>query len=115
MSATERVSADLMRWQLQSIVDGERFADTQFPLNQFSGANVSLPNLMTVIHPLGSAKDAESYLARLRLLDEQLVDAPLDAAWYGLILAPYLLYVLRHGCGGLWLYVTHFHCEYFVD
>ena len=35
MSETERVSADLMRWQLQAIVDGERFRDTQFPLNQF--------------------------------------------------------------------------------
>jgi uncharacterized protein (DUF885 family) len=64
-----------MRWQLQSIIDGERFSDTQFPLNQFNGANVSLPNLMTVIHPLASAKDADSYLARLRLFDARMREA----------------------------------------
>jgi len=75
MSDTDRVSADLMRWQLQTIVDGERFDDTQFPLNQFNGANVSLPNLMTVIHPVSSAKDVDSYLARLRLFDARMAEA----------------------------------------
>jgi uncharacterized protein (DUF885 family) len=79
MTPTERVSADLMRWQLQTLVDGARYDDTQFPLNQFNGANVALPNLMTVIHPLGSARDAESYLARLRLFDERMGEA-VDAA-----------------------------------
>ena len=46
LSAADRLSADLMQWQLQSIVDGERFSDTQYPLQQFGGANVSMPNLM---------------------------------------------------------------------
>ncbi|PZO10408.1 MAG: DUF885 domain-containing protein [Lysobacteraceae bacterium] len=75
ISDTERVSAELMRWQLQMIVDGERHAGTQFPLNQFRGANVNLPNLMTVIHPVGSARDAENYLARLRLFDPRMNEA----------------------------------------
>ena len=75
MTATERVSADLMRWQLQAIVDGERFDDTQFPLNPFNGANVSLPNLMTVIHPVAAAKDADSYIARLGLFDARMGEA----------------------------------------
>ncbi|MFC0679383.1 DUF885 family protein [Lysobacter korlensis] len=75
MSETERVSADLMRWQLQSIVDGHQYSDTQFPLNQFRGANVELPNLMTVIHPVASAQDADSYVARLQLFDERMGEA----------------------------------------
>ncbi|GHA72441.1 DUF885 domain-containing protein [Cognatilysobacter bugurensis] len=75
MSDTERVSADLMRWQLQTIVDGERYSDTQYPLNQFGGANVGLPNLMTVIHPVSSAQDADNYLARLELFDERMGEA----------------------------------------
>jgi uncharacterized protein (DUF885 family) len=75
MSDTQRVSADLMQWQLQSIVDGERFGDYDFPLEQFRGANVSLPNLMTVVHPLRSAQDADNYLARLRLFDERMGEA----------------------------------------
>lgn len=75
MSDTERVSAELMRWQLQTIIDGERFSDTQYPLNQFGGANVGLPNLMTVIHPVRNARDADNYLARLELFDERMGEA----------------------------------------
>jgi uncharacterized protein (DUF885 family) len=75
MSDTERVSAELMRWQLQSIIDGERYSDTQYPLHQFGGANVTLPNLMTVIHPVRSAQDADNYLARLELFDERMGEA----------------------------------------
>nr|WP_269450803.1 DUF885 domain-containing protein [Stenotrophomonas sp. MMGLT7] len=65
MSDTERVSAELMQWQLQAIVDGEKYLDHDFPLQQMNGANVQLPNLMTVVHPLGSAQDADNYIARL--------------------------------------------------
>ena len=75
MSATERVSAELMQWQLQAIVDGAPFAASDFPLNQFRGANVTLPNLMTVIHPLNTAQDADNYLARLRLFETRMGEA----------------------------------------
>ncbi|MDQ3617605.1 MAG: DUF885 domain-containing protein [Pseudomonadota bacterium] len=79
MTDADRVSADLMRWQLERIVEGERFADTQFPLQQMSGANVGLPNLMTVIHPLRTSRDADNYLARLRLFDERMGEAVTEA------------------------------------
>ena len=75
MTDADRVSAQLMQWQLERIVEGDRFADTQFPLQQMSGANVNLPNLMTVIHPLRSAGDAGSYVARLRLIDDRMGEA----------------------------------------
>jgi uncharacterized protein (DUF885 family) len=47
LSDAERVSADVMQWQLQIIVDGEPFSDYDFPLDQFDGTNVRLPNLLT--------------------------------------------------------------------
>lgn len=75
MSEVERVSAELMQWQLQSIIDGAAFSNTQFPLNQMRGVNVSLPNLMTVAHPLRDAQDAESYLARLGQFDLRMGEA----------------------------------------
>jgi len=75
MDEVERVSAELMAWQLQVIVDGAKVSDTQFPLNQMHGANVQLPNLMTVIHPLGTLQDAENYLERLRLFDARMGEA----------------------------------------
>jgi uncharacterized protein (DUF885 family) len=75
LSDAERVSVEVMRWQLQTLVDGWAHRHYDFPLQQMSGANVSLPNLMTVIHPVRSAQDADNYLARLRLIDERLAEA----------------------------------------
>lgn len=83
MTDTERVSAEMMAWQLQAIVDGERFEHLQFPLNQFRGANVGLPNLMTVVHPVTDAQDADSYLARLRLFEARMGEARERAAGLG--------------------------------
>jgi uncharacterized protein (DUF885 family) len=83
LSDAERVSAEVMRWQLQTLVDGWAHRHYQFPLQQMSGANVSLPNLMTVIHPVRSAKDADNYLARLGLIDERMAEATELAAQQG--------------------------------
>jgi len=65
LNKTDRLSAELMQWQLQMVVDGERFEDYAFPFNQFDGVNVGLPNTFTVVHPLRSDQDAENYMARL--------------------------------------------------
>ncbi|MCK7594005.1 DUF885 domain-containing protein [Pseudomarimonas salicorniae] len=75
MSAAERQSAELMDWQLEALVARERFADYSFPLNQFSGANVRLPSLLTVVHPLTEPGDAERYLARLEQFDQRMGEA----------------------------------------
>src|SRR5262245_21655280 len=65
MSDAQRVSADVMQWQLQMIIDGEPYYDDYFPLEQFQGANVSLVDALTVVHPLRTARDAENYVAAL--------------------------------------------------
>ena len=75
MSDTERVSADVMQWQLQIIAEGEPFGDYDFSLDQFDGANVRLANLMTVVHPVRTENDARNYLIRLRVIDDRLAEA----------------------------------------
>jgi uncharacterized protein (DUF885 family) len=65
MSRDERVSADLMRWQLSQLVEGEAYEDYRFPLDQFNGPNVTLVNTLTVTHPLRTSPDARNYVARL--------------------------------------------------
>jgi uncharacterized protein (DUF885 family) len=65
MSDSQRVSADVMQWQLQTIIDGEPYYDDYFPLEQFGGANVSLVDGLVVVHPLRTARDAENYVAAL--------------------------------------------------
>jgi uncharacterized protein (DUF885 family) len=80
MSDTERVSADVMQWQLQIIVDGEPFSDYDFPLHQFDGVNVRIPNLLTVIHPIRTEDDARNYFARLREVDDRMAEVNEEAA-----------------------------------
>jgi uncharacterized protein (DUF885 family) len=65
LSDTQRVSADLMQWQLDTIVREEPYLDYSFPLQQMSGANINLVEVLTVRHPLASEKDAVNYLAAL--------------------------------------------------
>jgi uncharacterized protein (DUF885 family) len=65
LTDAQRVSAELMKWQLAVVVDGEKFDDFAFPLEQFGGANIDLVNALTVVHPLNTEKDARNYVARL--------------------------------------------------
>ncbi len=80
MTNEERVSAEVMQWQLQIIVDGDTFSDYDFPLDQFGGANVGIPNLLTVVHPVRSEGDARNYVARLREVDDRMAEASEEAA-----------------------------------
>ena len=79
MTPTQQVSADLMQWQLETVVEGEPFLDYSFPLEQFGGANVSLVATLTVNHPLRSSKDAENYIARLRQVGTRMNEAVTEA------------------------------------
>ena len=76
----QRVSAAVMQWQLQTIVEGEPYLDYEYPLEQFDGANVRLPNVMTVVHPVRSENDARNYVIRLREIDDRMAEATEEAA-----------------------------------
>jgi uncharacterized protein (DUF885 family) len=65
LTETQRISADLMQWQLNEVVRAEPFLDYEFPLEQMGGANVGLVEAMTVRHPLLTERDAENYVAAL--------------------------------------------------
>lgn len=78
-SPIQRVSAELMQWQLQTIIEQGKFLDYYFPLDQFQGTNVGLVENLTLRHPLATPRDADNYLARLALvstrMDESVVEA----------------------------------------
>jgi uncharacterized protein (DUF885 family) len=79
LTPQQRVSAELMKWQLDTVVRGERFIDLALPLEQFNGANITLVNTLTVRHALRTEKDAEHYLARLALVGPRLSEAVAEA------------------------------------
>jgi uncharacterized protein (DUF885 family) len=81
LSDEDRVSADVMRSQLQTIVDGEPFLDFELPLNQMNGANVEIPNALTVSHPVLEPADAERYVARLAEVDDRMREATAESAY----------------------------------
>jgi uncharacterized protein (DUF885 family) len=65
LTPEQKISAEMMEYQLSDIVAEEPFLAYSFPLNQFGGVQVRLPTLMTDVHPMRNARDAENYLARL--------------------------------------------------
>jgi uncharacterized protein (DUF885 family) len=75
LSDVQRLSADLLRYQLQTFVEGERFDDYGFPLEQFDGANISLVTTLTVQHPLRTPRDAANYVTRLRQVGARMSEA----------------------------------------
>jgi uncharacterized protein (DUF885 family) len=79
LTANQQLSADIMRWQLESVIDDEPFLDFDFPLQQMSGANVELPNQLTVVQPVATPRDAENYVARLTQIDDRIGEAVVDS------------------------------------
>ena len=79
LADVQRVSADLMEWQLQMEVESEAYLDYQFPLQQMNGTNISLVEVMTVRHPLATEKDAANYVAALGQVGTRLDEATADA------------------------------------
>ena len=79
LTETQRVSADVMQWQLDTVVREEPYLDYSFPLEQFNGANVQLPNMLTVVHPLLNTRDAENYVAALGQVGMRMDEAVAEA------------------------------------
>jgi uncharacterized protein (DUF885 family) len=79
MEEAQRLSADVLRYQLQTIVDGEPYRAYIFPFDQMRGAHVALIDALTVNHPLQSKADATNYLARLALVSARLDEAVVEA------------------------------------
>ena len=94
LNESQRLSAQLMQWMLDSVVRGEQYMDYRFPLEQFGGANVELVETLTLRHPVATEKDASNYVKRLaqvgQRMDESLVEAKRIAA-AGLIPPAFIL------------------------
>ncbi|MYN09854.1 DUF885 domain-containing protein [Pseudoduganella aquatica] len=75
LSATQRASAETMRWTLSNELAGRPFQDHLFIFSQLGGPQVALPRLMTQLHPMRRAADVDSYLARLELAPARLDEA----------------------------------------
>ncbi|MDP8989537.1 MAG: DUF885 domain-containing protein [Acidobacteriota bacterium] len=79
LTPTQRISADLMQWQLDTVVREEPYLDYTFPLEQMNGVNVNLIESLTVRHPLANEKDAGNYVVALRQVSTRMEEATAEA------------------------------------
>ena len=76
---TQRLSAEVMRWQLQMRVANEEHLDyIFFPLRQFFGAPDSIVRNFTISHPFQDATDVRNYVERLRQAGTRMQEATLE-------------------------------------
>jgi uncharacterized protein (DUF885 family) len=68
LDPAQRISAAIIRRDLENTLAGERFQDHGFIFNQLRGAHVLPVLFLTELHPLRNAADVASYLARLDLV-----------------------------------------------
>jgi uncharacterized protein (DUF885 family) len=84
LTASQRVSARVLEWQLDSIVRAERFSGHEYLFKQSGGLPGTLVRFLTEIHPARNPLDVENYLGRLGQLaprlDEAIVEARARAA-----------------------------------
>ena len=75
MTETQRVSAAVMAWQLETAAAEEPYFDYSFPLEQMNGWNVSAVERFTVSRPLSKPRDAENYVAALGQVSVRMEEA----------------------------------------
>lgn len=74
LSADQRISADMLAWQLDDLVRSAAFEDHVYVFQQFRGMQVQLVNFLSQTHPIRNRRDLENYLVRLGLVAAQLDD-----------------------------------------
>ena len=73
LSASQRISARMLEWQLDAIVQGAQYENHAYLFNQgINGMPGLLIKFLTDIHPARTPRDVENYLKRLSQVSSQL-------------------------------------------
>jgi uncharacterized protein (DUF885 family) len=71
LSDDEKISQAIAVFSTQNNINGfESFRFHDYPLNQIGGTHLNLLEFMTDIHPIRNEREAEDFIARIKLLDE---------------------------------------------
>jgi uncharacterized protein (DUF885 family) len=66
MDKRGQLSYDILEYFLRIQIEGDKFRDYDFPVNQMFGVQSTLPNFMVQQHQVDDAGDATAYIARLQ-------------------------------------------------
>jgi len=75
LSVSDQRILDIVSWDLESQKANAEFDDYHFPFAQNYGVDSSLISLLTISHAIRTAREADSYLARLSLVAERMDEA----------------------------------------
>jgi len=65
LSEANQLNTDILGWYIKSQIDGKPFSDYAYIVNQMSGVQNSVPDMMVNSHRLESKGDVEAYITRL--------------------------------------------------
>lgn len=65
MTESQRLSASILDWFLESAVESEPFMFHNYPMNQMFGVQNELPTFMATMHQINTKRDARHYIERL--------------------------------------------------
>jgi uncharacterized protein (DUF885 family) len=72
LTPEQRTSYDVYEWYLDDLVRGHEFTYYDYPFHHFVGTyQDELVRLLTELHPLADWQNAEDYVSRLSLVDDQ--------------------------------------------
>ena len=94
LNADNRLSADLLEYQLQQTINGARFRRHHYVVDQFRGQVTNKVSLLLNAHAIDTLKDAEDYLARIAELKgvyDEMARQLADRAAFG-VLTPAFAY-----------------------
>lgn len=84
LEAQEKLSLEIVEWFLEDMIRQSSFEHGGYRVNQISGVTVDLPQFLTDMHQVKSAKSADRYISRLqefgRVLEESRVRVEADRA-----------------------------------
>ena len=68
LTPMQRSSRSIIRWDLEQVLKGQRFARHWHIFNQFMGYQLTSVSFLTASHPIRNARDVDTYLSRLEQL-----------------------------------------------
>ena len=78
LSASQRMARQILLWEIDATLRGEKFKDYSYIPNQMDGIHNTLTTVMTEYHWVDNQQDAENYVARLesysRRFDQELAN-----------------------------------------
>jgi uncharacterized protein (DUF885 family) len=74
LTQQELISAAILRWHLQDVIEMGTYRDYENPVNFIAGAHAGFVEYMADVHPIVTEQDAEDYVERLIAFARQVED-----------------------------------------